>query len=299
MAIYIFSAIFGFELNKHLIIPALKRTQYFLPLLALGLLIGTFSCVPNKKIVYLQKDDLHKKQPKDSILREHPVAKYEYRLQPEDVLNIRFNSISDEEFNFFNEFGGGGNMAMMRGGGSGLSIIGFMIDYDGNIEFPVHGKVKIAGLTTFEAEDTLQKVAQQYLESTVVKVRMMNFRFTILGEVNGEQTVVLQNNRITMAEALGLAGGLTELADRSNIKVIRQQDGVSKVFYIDMLNEDFVESPYYYIHQNDVIIVPPLRQRTFVRYFRPNLSLVGAVLGTITTTILFVNFLGNQTGNNP
>jgi polysaccharide export outer membrane protein len=110
---------------------------------------------------------------------------------------------------------------------------------------------------------------------------MLNFRFTVLGEVNNEQTVTSANPRLTMAEAIGLAGGFGELADRSTIKIIRQKESMVEVYYIDLLKEDFVESPHYYVQQNDIIVVPPLKQRTFRRYFTTN-------IGIITTTISFV-----------
>jgi polysaccharide export outer membrane protein len=84
-----------------------------------------------------------------------------------------------------------------------------------------------------------------------------------------------------MSEAIGLAGGFGELADRRNIKVIRQNENNADVYYIDLLREEFLESPHYYVQQNDVIVVPPLKQRTFRRYFVGN-------LGIITTTVSFV-----------
>jgi polysaccharide export outer membrane protein len=109
---------------------------------------------------------------------------------------------------------------------------------------------------------------------------MLNFRFTVLGEVIVEKTVVTANTRLTLMEAIGLTGGLSEFADRSTVKVIRQNDGKAEVYYINLLDEKFVESPFYYVQQNDVVIVPPLKQRTFRRYWVAN-------IGIITATISF------------
>jgi polysaccharide export outer membrane protein len=252
--------------------------------LILGVLVLLLSaCVPNRKIVYLQKDDLkHRDEiPKDTILRSHALKIQEYRIQPLDILSITFETLSTENdaFDFLSKLnvnsGSSGNSS------SGAMMNGILVDTKGEIDYPVLGRIPVGGLTLFEAKDSIQKKASQFLPDVVVRVRMLNFRYTLLGEVNGEGTISSNNARLTMMEAIGLGGGLSELADRSHVKVLRQSGDSTKVFYVNLLNEDYVESPYYFVQQNDVIIVPPLRQRPFRRYFTNNLSI-------ITTTISFM-----------
>jgi polysaccharide biosynthesis/export protein len=251
------------------------------------------ACVPAKKLVYLQNKDLKNRKdiPRDSVLRTHQLSINEYRIQPLDILSVTFETLNDENdaFDFLSKLSpqrrsGGGNIQ------SAGSLMGVMVNADGDLEYAVLGKIRVTGLTIFEAEDTIRAVASKYISDVIVRVRMLNFRYTVLGEVNGEKTVTVNNPRITMMEAIANAGGLTELADRTLVKVLRQNGNDTEVFYVNLLEEKFIESDYYYVQQNDVIIVPPLRQRTFKRYFTSNLGLITSSI----SFILFVITLSNR-----
>ena len=252
-------------------------------ILILGVVVCS-SCITNKKITYVQKDDLHEELPLDSIVRSYQLQEYEYRIQPEDILSIQIESLSEREYDFLSSArnrAGGGNM-------QNPSLFGFLVDEQGMIEFIEEGRIQVAGLTIFEIQDQLQRIAAKYLEKPVVRVRLLNFRFTVLGEVNGEGVQNTLNNRITILEAIGLAGGLSELADRSQVKLIRQKGATTEVSYVNLLDENLMLSPYYYMHQNDILVVPPLKQRPFRRYFGQNLSLF---VSTISTVLLIVTLI--------
>jgi polysaccharide biosynthesis/export protein len=264
----------AFVVKKYLDLGKFQSSGFIFCLI----LIGFSSCVPNKKIVYLQKDDLKKRDyPKDSVLRSHSIIFNEYKIQPLDMLSINFETLSDESdaFNFLSKLTPQNRAGV---GANGLIQNGIFVNAEGEIEYAVLGRIKLSGLTIFQAQDRIREVATKYLPDVIVRVRMLNFRFTILGEVNGENTVIALNPRVTMMEAIGLAGGLTELADRSSIKVVRQKGNNTEVYYVNLLDEKFIESPYYYVQQNDLIIVPPLRQRTFRRYFTSNLAIVTSAI---------------------
>lgn len=222
----------------------------------------------------MQKDDVNPKESqlvKDSVVREYEAQGYDYMVQPNDIIYVDFESVTPKDFNFLKSES---NLNPATITSASALIIGELVDHQGNISFPFIGKVNVAGLTVFQIQEKLQAIANQYLESPVVKVRLLNYRITILGEVNKEGTITFPNNRVTMLEAIGMAGGLTDLADKRNLKLIRQIDGKVEVAYIDLLDENFISSPYYYVHQNDVLITGALRQRSFRKYFGQNFSLV-------------------------
>ncbi|HBH23887.1 MAG TPA: polysaccharide export protein [Cytophagales bacterium] len=266
----------------------MKKQYQFLILIVI---IALGSCVSNKKINYVQSEyDLYGPAPKDSVLSSYEVPVDPYRLQHEDAISIQISSLTPEEYDFFSL--GLPDDNMMMGGMQNMgSLRGYLIDEEGNIEFPVVGKVYLKGLTIYEAEKKIQDIATEYLEEPVVRVRVMNYRYTMLGEVRREGTYNVFNNRISILEAIGNSGGMGELADRSNVKVIRQYGELAKVHYVNLLDDNLIESPFYYLHQNDIIIVPPLRQRPFRNYFAENL---GLIVSSLSLLLLVLNLLNTN-----
>jgi polysaccharide biosynthesis/export protein len=247
------------------------------------------SCVGNKRVVYVQKGDVHQADPPiDSVMRTYTAQPYDYRIQPMDILSIRFESLTPVEFDFFNNARNQNNANFMANPAA-AQLLGEIVDLEGNVKYPVLGSVKVAGLTIFEIQDKLQNLADEFLESPKVNVRLLNFRVTVLGEVNRENQVIITNPRANILEAVALAGGMGELADRSRVKLLRQEGSKVTVQYIDLLDENLINSPYYYVHQNDVIVVPPLNQRPFRRYFGNNVALIASTLSLMLVTLNFIN----------
>ena len=243
------------------------------------------SCVTNRKYQMMQKDDVNKSNLKsDSVWRDYNVEKFDYRIQTNDILSVRFESLTPKEYDFLSN---PASLTGVNGQIGGALLLGDIVDEKGEIPFPVVGKVKVSGLSVFQAQDSLQGIANRYLESPTVKVRLLNYRVTFLGEVNQEGVVMINNNRVTMLEAVGLAGGLTDLADKTDLKLIRQKGNRTEVVYLNLLDENFINSPYYYVYQNDILVVPALKQRPYRKYFGQNLALI---ISSLSLLIIVLNY---------
>ena len=126
---------------------------------------------------------------------------------------------------------------------------------------PLVGKVKIAGLTTTVARDTLQKRLEQYLQSPNVRLYFENFKVTILGEVTHPGVFSVTNEKITIPEAIGMAGDLNIYGNRRDVLLIREENGVKTYTKVDLTRRDLFVAPYYYLHSNDILYIPPVKDK--------------------------------------
>jgi polysaccharide export outer membrane protein len=188
------------------------------------------------------------------------------RIQPNDLLRIQVHSINEEAAAPFNIEGtgqqGGQQMMMQQQGGAGLErFIGYYVDEGGGIDFPVVGRIQLQGLTTQEATRKIQGLVKPYLTDAVVNLRFLNFKVTVLGEVNAPGVLQLTNERVTILEVLGQAGDVTPYARRDNILITREANGERTYARLNLQDYDIFQSPYFYLRQNDVIYVEPQQVR--------------------------------------
>lgn len=268
--------------------------KFFKLAILLLFIVAGSSCVTNKQYAYFQEGDLYQKSVEDSIYRVYNLPSFEYKLRPYDILSIQFHSLTGESLNIFKREQASGAAPMQ---GEAALLGGYLIDEEGSISFPVVGKLKLEGLTLSEAEAKLRQMAAKYLEEPVVEVKLLNYRFTILGEVNKEGVQSTFNYAVTIPEAIGMAGGLSDLADRSNIKIIRKIEDRNIVFYVNLLDEDFFSNKYFYIYPNDVIVVAPLKQRPFRKYFTQNLSVFNSTISVVLVGLNLYFLLSTDNNN--
>ncbi len=172
------------------------------------------------------------------------------------------------------------------------TINGFMVDKDGNIEIPLVGKILVAGLTTLETKEAIRKKAAVYYKEPVVNVRFGNFTITVLGEVNRPGTYSVANERITILDALGMAGDLSIFGKRQNVLLIREEDGQRKMSRFDLKSSITFASPYFYLKQGDVIYVEPNKAKVSINDQAQlrNITIYSAVINALTIILSRVNF---------
>jgi polysaccharide export outer membrane protein len=237
-------------------------------LLPFVIIIFFFSaCINEKKIAYFQKAN----NQSDTISVANA---YIPKIQPGDILSIYINSLSPEASSFFNPYTPSASSDLSASSSSSSSSSptsgattspalsqsaspGVLVDPNGNIEWPILGTVNLNGLTTGQAQDYLKKLLTKYLKDPTVAVRFLNFRISILGEVTRPSVYIVPNERITLPEALSMAGDLTIYARRDNVQVIRDINGKKEFGVINLNRRDIFNSPYYYLHANDLIYVQP------------------------------------------
>jgi polysaccharide export outer membrane protein len=236
-------------------------------ILILFILISGSSCREVSDVAYFQPTDSTRSERKviypnfntDKSNLTPPI--YENLIQPSDILSIYVSSLSPEASSFFNAIAPvERNEQSNNNSFATRTDIGYLVDPQGNIELPLIGKIKLAGLSTSVAKDTLTRRLEKYLQYPSVRIYIENFRVTILGEVFRPGVYSVTNERITIPEAMGLAGDLTIYANRKNITLIREEKGGEKKYInIDMTKREMFNAPYYNLRSGDILYVSPVK----------------------------------------
>jgi polysaccharide export outer membrane protein len=232
-----------------------NKSLLTLKLLVLAILVS--ACANTKKVRYFNNIQ-------DSEVR----SRYEHTesvIQKNDLLSILISSSANPEasriFNGMSPAPGGISSAGM--GSSDTPAPGYLVDNDGNIEIPVMGTIKAAGLTKTQLKESIIKklIDQQFLIDPIVNIRLVNYKVTVLGEVTKPTVVNVPAERITLLEALGMAGDLTIYGNRENVMILREENGKKIIKRINLNSTELLYSPYYYLKPNDIVYVEPTKAR--------------------------------------
>ena len=240
------------------------------------------SCIPHERLVNFRENQDRFETP------EAFASLSEVSIQPNDRIQIQVSALNQEAAEPYNE-----NLGIQGGGGGNQQfLIGYLVDPDGFISYPRLGKIKMGGLTRFEAKQKIEQLLEPYLQEPVVKIGIVNFKVTVFGEVGNSAVINVENERISIVEAMAQAG-LTPYSNRGEIWVIREQDGKRVFGTVNLYARDVFDSPYFYLRQNDVIYVEPTRDKvTSIR--QPFLSVIPWVTSVITLGTLIFTVINNR-----
>lgn len=256
------------------------RVHFFSYLIIL--LVGLSSCASPKNILYLQ--DLNTDSARTIT------QGYTSKLRPDDVLNIVISSkdnIGTAPFNVI----ASPSTPSSQNLNTQPKLMNYTIRQDGTIEFPVLGKIEIAGKTVLEAIDYFKEQLKPYINEPIVVIEWLNFKYTVLGEVKAPGLYRSQSERVSILDALGTAGDLTIYGKRDNIILIREIDGQQKTFRINLTSKNFMESEAFYLKQNDVIIVSPNKAQVQSSAFNRNTPIFVSIASLLVSTITSITLL--------
>ena len=225
-----------------------------------ALFIGAItSCVPVKKMIYLQSEE-------NITEKVFEYQKEEYKLQVNDILDVQIRSMNEEANKLFSiqSQGGGQNMqAGVQSGGDLYYMTGYTVNDNGAIELPYIGEVEVKGKTLKEAKAVIDTEVTRFFKTYYLQVKLGGIRFSALGEFNRSGKHVVLQNQATIYEAIALSGDLSPLAKRDEIKLIRQYPEGTRIHTINLLDQSIIGSPYYFIQPNDVLYAEPLPQKAY------------------------------------
>jgi polysaccharide export outer membrane protein len=240
------------------------------------------SCVSKKDIVYFQNDEIDQLNVSNS---------YKTIIKPDDVLQITITALDIEAVRPF-------NLAAVTYATSSNSAIGvaqqqtYLVDTNGEIEFPVLGKIKIGGLTRDESIDLLKsKLSPDYIKEPNVNIRISNYKISVMGDVQRPGSYNVPNERITILDALALAGDINISGQRNNILIIREEENKKVQYKVDLLSNNIFTSPVYYLQQNDVVYVEPNYARIQSASANSNTSLVISISSVLIALLTSISLL--------
>lgn len=263
--------------------------------LILGVVAGLFilsSCAPVKDIAYFQNKVINDPE---KIDKHAGIV-----IQPKDMLSIVVSSRNPELVAMFNlpviSYQAGSEVVNSS---YQQRLMGYVVDNEGMIDFPVLGPIKVDGLTRWELSELIKKklISGAYLSDAVVTVEFMNFKVSVIGEVNSPGTYTIQGDKVTILQAISLARDLTIFGLRENVSVIRERDGERVIYEVNLCDVSMFNSPAYYLQQNDVVYVEPnakkARQSTIddknLRLTSIAVSSASVLLSLVTLIVNLIN----------
>jgi polysaccharide export outer membrane protein len=241
------------------------------------------SCVSNKKIAYFQDIQSVKQAKLDSA-----IAFTEPVIQPDDILSINIFTLNPQSGAIINQAASTPTLGGNTNNSVSTQSTGFLVDKNGEIELSLIGKLKVAGLTTYQARELIREKATDIYKQPNVQLRFANFKVSVLGEVNAPSAYTLPNEKVTILDALSLAGDLTIYGRRENVLIVRDNNGKKEFARLDLNSSNIFSSPFYYLKQNDVIYVEPNKRKVSASN-SAQIQTIGVIASVISVIVLAIS----------
>lgn len=247
------------------------------------------SCVPYKDTIYFQNKNKATDSTQVIVEKQKP-----YRIQINDILNIRIKVTDQDNVQIFNPIGEGGLNATA---GQRAYFDGFTVDLHGNIRIPELGLINVLGYTTFEIEELIKvKLLEEQFKETAnifVTAKLTGLNFTTTGEIGSKGTRIIYKERVNIFEAIANSGDIPDTGNKRDVMIIRQYPHGQKIHHIDLTDINVMNSPYYYIQPNDMIYVKPLKQKSWGTGTTAiqNIGAIATILSFVTSAILITQRL--------
>jgi polysaccharide biosynthesis/export protein len=255
------------------------------PLIIILTLTLLASCTSQRKLAYLNN------LPEPSGQEDFKMDIPDYRLQPRDILQITVKSLLPDGTmkDFLATAGGVGSF--MTQGDAGGALFGYTVDSKGNITLPVIGEIPVKGLNIEDTKSKIQEMVDKVYVKATAECKLLSFKFTVIGEVRSPGAYINYNNYLTILEAIGRAGGVSDYGNRDRALVVRPYDKGTKTYRINLQDKSILTSPAYFLLPNDVLIIEPMKQKIFNMNLPTISFLITTVTSGITMTLLLINYL--------
>ena len=250
---------------SNLIINIRFKVFFFLIIFSLS------SCITNRNLEYVRD--------REETFTDN-IYINDYRLQKGDLLSVQISTTTKQQHDFFNKEQVANSQLMTQN----PYLYGYLIKDDGTLNLPSLGVVNAAGFTVEELEKIIENIATSYFESPVVKLNIINFEVTILGEVNNPGSFKIIDPNVNILYAISLAGDITQYGNRHKVKIIRNKNNFNKVFYIDLTNISILNDKKFLLQPNDIIYVAPLKKKFYA--FNNIGNIISISLSAVTLFLL-------------
>ena len=264
---------------RKIVFPSIRKEFFSLSLLVVATVILLSSCGSTRNAVYFEEPS--------SVAFGNMGNDLEPIIRSNDLLSIVVGSVNPQAAEMFNSARNSGEQSSTSSGNI-TRISGYLVDQEGFINFPILGKIAAAGQTKKAVRDeiTAQLIKKKLLLEPIVDIRYLNYRVSVLGEVKNPSVLNVPSEKISILEALGMAGDITIFGRRDNITLIREESGVKRTRRIDLTTNDIFNSPYYYLQSNDILYVQPNKAK--VASSTGTKEWIPVVLSAISLAIIIV-----------